>query len=177
MHATPQFLLDQGFSKTFAERFWKKVIKDGPIPKHRPELGPCWGWTSCKTDFGYGRIGRGGEAGGCTTAPVASWLLHFGPVPEGEQVLHHCDNPQCCRPEHLWTGTQKENLADMTKKGRRVTAPHDGENHPGHKLTALEVAIIRRAWREGTATQQSLADRFGVTQGHVNNILRDRCWT
>ena len=70
--------------KTIA-RFWSKVDKNGPVPAHCPELGPCWVWTGEKRK-GYGRLKIDGHA---RTAHVEAWKQWRGPVPEGHGVLHH----------------------------------------------------------------------------------------
>src|SRR5690242_5800731 len=65
-----------------AERFWAKVDKDGPIPPHRSELGPCWLWTGYRNPHGYGGLNEGGR-GHCVLASRVSWELHNGPIPDG----------------------------------------------------------------------------------------------
>lgn len=102
-------------SEKDVERFWKRVRKDGPIPAHRPELGPCWIWTGGKISAGYGTLCIDGVP---HYAHRLSWEIHFGPIPDGLWVLHHCDRPQCCSPLHLHTGTHTDNMRDCAAKGR-----------------------------------------------------------
>lgn len=92
-----------------AQRFWTKVQKSGG----------CWLWTGTVTRWGYGQI-LGPHRVPLTASRVA-WELMHGPIPKGLQVHHHCDVPLCVRPDHLWLGTQAENLADARRKGRRPT--------------------------------------------------------
>src|SRR6266436_3386291 len=116
----PQWLLDQGFSPTLAQRFWSKVNKDCPIPQHCPRLGPCWLWTSCCMKNGYGVIGKGREGKGMALAHRVAWMLHFGPIPEGMYICHRCDVKLCVRMDHLFLGTPADNSKDMISKGRNV---------------------------------------------------------
>ena len=100
------------------------------------ETSGCHVWRGTKTNFGYGQIGRGGRGGGMLVAHRVGWELANGPIPDGLFVLHRCDNPPCVNPEHLFLGTQKENIADMRAKGRGFGPPHYwGEKNP--------------AWRHG----------------------------
>lgn len=86
-------------------RFWSHVQKsDG-----------CWLWTGARDDKGYG-IGSGSSEH--EWAHRYSFALAFGPIPGELSVLHRCDNPPCVRPDHLFLGTQKDNVIDMTRKGR-----------------------------------------------------------
>jgi hypothetical protein len=106
------------------ERFWDKVNRDGPIPAHMAHLGPCWVWTA-STRGGYGSIGISGRM---ERSHRVSWELANGPIPAGLCVLHHCDNPLCVNPGHLFLGTKKDNAKDMYSKGRRI--PLSGDDHP-----------------------------------------------
>lgn len=90
-----------------ADRFWPRVDTSG---------GPdaCWEWTRGRDPHGYGRFATPNS----DLAHRASWELHNGPIPAGLNVLHHCDNPPCVNPRHLFLGTQKDNVDDMVAKGR-----------------------------------------------------------
>jgi hypothetical protein len=114
-HVTPEFLESQGLSKTFPARFFSKVNA----------TYSCWTWTGA-TARGYGHIGRAGRGSGNITANRASWILHFGPIPIGLEVLHDCpggDNSLCVNPAHLWLGTHSDNISDAWEKGQRVMTP------------------------------------------------------
>src|SRR5688572_21396248 len=90
------------------ERFEAKVLK----------TAGCWRWLATKNNKGYGMIGIN-AAIGKRLAHRVSYELYVGPIPDGLCVLHHCDNPECTRPDHLFLGTKKDNMADMDAKGRR----------------------------------------------------------
>lgn len=78
--------------------------------------GLCWVWTGGKTIAGYGSCYMNGEY---EKAHRVSYRLNKGPIPEDMIVMHTCDNPSCVNPVHLKIGTQKDNMQDMIKKGRR----------------------------------------------------------
>jgi hypothetical protein len=89
-------------------RFWAKVDKDGPIPEHRPELGPCWLWTRAPTSEGYGSFWVRGKQ--TRQAHTISWELERGPVPEGLELDHLCRVRRCVRVSHLEAVPHRENV-------------------------------------------------------------------
>lgn len=132
----------------FWERWWRKyearVDRSG---------GPdaCQPWTGGKCgSLGYGGLGRREEH---LLAHRVEWERHHGPLGEGEQVLHTCDNPPCCNIRHLFKGTQGDNQADMRAKGR----------HWKGDLTPDQVRYIRRCYRTKERTLASIGREFGRT--------------
>jgi len=85
---------------------------------------------------------------------------------DGMVVMHSCDNPSCVNPEHLFLGTQVENLTDMTNKGRRAV----GSKHGRSKFTDADIQQIKELRRKGL-TQRSIASMLGSSQSHVSRVL------
>ena len=98
------------------ERFWANVDKSDT----------CWEWTGYFHPYGYGVLYVEGKN---ILAHRLSWELENGSIPEGMQVLHHCDNPPCVRHDHLFLGTQADNIEDMCEKGRH---PNSNKTHCPH---------------------------------------------
>jgi len=96
--------------KNTPERFWTLVKKsDNP--------NDCWEWQGGKDKDGYGRYNMKPTRYG---AHRLSYMWTKGPIPPGMVVCHSCDNPGCVNPDHLWVGTQQDNVKDMDQKNRRV---------------------------------------------------------
>lgn len=152
------------------ERFWNKVDK----------TGDCWLWTAYTNDKGYGTISMGGRKGSVLLAHRVAWELEHGPVPEGLRVLHKCDTPACVRHDHLFLGTQLDNMRDMMAKGRRgLTGPKVGSNidrsHQVGKAQKLLKKITLEQFHQlkseiGTMSQEKLAKKYGVSQNLVSHI-------
>lgn len=134
-------------------RFWARV-----------QCSPngCWIWTGQTDARSYGRFSLPRRGSGAALAHRFMWGLVYGYVPRDRNVLHHCDNPPCVRPDHLFLGTQADNVADMLRKGRCPT----GMRRRHTKLTDQQVIEIR-ASRE---PQRAAAQRYGISGGHVCDI-------
>lgn len=128
---TPRCCNPKHLAADRVERFWGYVDKAGPVPAHRPELGPCWVWTGVLTKNGqYGEISVGVYKSPMRAHRFA-WELEHGPITDPTlYVCHHCDNPKCVRHEHLFLGTPTENTHDMIRKGRHPTVGRPGSKQP-----------------------------------------------
>lgn len=133
------------------DRFMRKVDQSA--------ASECWLWIGATRPNGYGNFLLGGRT---TGAHRAAWSLLKGEIPTGMQVCHRCDTPSCVNPEHLFLGTQQDNLNDMGAKGRRVVAPHDGSNNPmfgrRHSHEARQAQSIRARARMGSLHNRATID-------------------
>ena len=155
-------------ARPVAERFWEKV--DFPAYENA-----CWEWNAHRNRKGYGQFNFRGIS---THAHRVSWILWNSEIPEGKQVLHHCDNPSCCNPHHLFIGTNADNVADRHAKGRSgTTMGKPGETNSMAKLTQKQVDRIRLLYTLPKVTQRMLGDTFGVSNKTVSKIVRNERWT
>jgi hypothetical protein len=151
--------------KPLADRFWQKVDVKTP--------DECWVWTANKYPNGYGQIAA--SAHKKLLSHRVSWELHFGPIPEGLNVCHKCDNRVCCNPTHLFLGTTAENIADKIAKRRGRTGSVFGSENNKSKLTRPQVIEMHRLRGEGLS-QRALARQFGLAKSSVVAILRGNHW-
>jgi hypothetical protein len=156
-------------------RFWEKVNKSGN----------CWEWTAATfTQMGYGEFWLNGNK----YAHRVSWQIHNGEIPEGELVLHHCDNPVCVNPSHLYLGDASDNMQDMAKRSENAGMFKEGHDRgketrfePGHesphrKLTQEQADKIRERYKKGGVTYSELGDEYGVTKNTIMNIIKGRTY-
>lgn len=169
--------------KSTPQDFWRNV--------DRRNLAGCWPWLLAVDDHGYGRVRYHQHE---WKAPRLAWTLTHGD-PGDSSVLHHCDNPLCCNPSHLFLGTQSDNMRDSSQKGRhprnangylpsgerhharsRPEVMARGERNASAKLTADDVRSIRRARDAQLGTLRGLALKYGVTKGTINFIAKRKTW-
>lgn len=130
-------------------------------------MSGCWLWDGCWNEHGYGTINVERKP---TLAHRVSYTLHIGPIPEEMNVLHRCDLPCCVNPDHLFIGTQGDNVHDMERKNRSY---HPfGENHGRAKLTETEVLSIRSDYRSAYA----LSKIYPVSSFVILQIRKRRIW-
>ena len=167
---------------TMLERFWKKVDTESTP-------NDCWPWTASCDGSGYGMFRAYGKT---MRAHCFIYEMTHGPVLPLFLICHSCDNPPCCRDEHLFPGDHWINAADMRHKGRQshgekhsairkkslIENPQSikrGGQHWNAKLKEDDVRKILQL--NDTMTQQSIADMFGVTLGMINHIVLRKAWT
>jgi len=121
-------------------------------------------------------VHSGGKEGRALRSHRVSWEIHNGLIPEGMCVLHHCDNPHCVNPRHLFLGTKKDNVYDMIKKGRdRLDMGPHGEQVGSAKLIRHDVRLIRKVLKRGW-TQRKIAKAFNVSHATINDINTGKHW-
>lgn len=147
-------------------RFWEKVDKEnGPVVSKK--LGRCHIWTGALHSGGYGVFKADGSKK-VHRAHVYAWTLDNGPVPNGMNVLHKCDNRPCVRESHLFLGTHEINMQDMAIKGRAATGV-------GSKTRLSDELKDRlRMDAKSGMTYPQLARQYGVTERTVGRIITGR---
>jgi hypothetical protein len=146
-------------AKLTPETFWEALER---------EPGGCWLWTRRHWN-GYGQVWFKGRE---WRAHRLAYLLHHGLLPEGKMICHTCDERACCNPDHLYLGTQTENMRDRRVRGRTAR----GERHGSAKLTADDVRHIRRRYAETGLLPDVLGAEYGVTGAAIRALLRGRSW-
>lgn len=175
-------------------RFWRKVSLSSPAERY-PGIGKCWIWEGLLSPQGYGRFYVGRRS---LPAHRVAYQISERTLSRNEFACHKCDNPACVRPDHIFIGTQKDNVDDMMKKGRQVsglkvkpecaargdrhgsrTQPERvcrGERNPSSRLTEDQVREIRRRYSTGLIWQKTLALQFGVTTSNIKKIIARTAW-
>jgi len=119
---------------------------------------------------GYGKTKVNGKT---ISAHRVSWVIHFGPIPQGAEVLHKCDRRNCVNPEHLFLGDAVTNCADKTAKGRSNFAR--GAQLPQSRLNEHKVSQIRKLLQQGVV-QTEIARAFNTTQKNISKIALYKTW-
>lgn len=128
----------------------------------------CWNWKLYRLNGGYGLKTQRGRR---MYAHRLSFAITKGPIPDGCEILHSCDNPSCINPKHLTSGTRRENVDDCIIKGRIAR----GEQLPQTVLRECDVAEIRNRHRAGE-TMESIRQYFKISRGCVRGVIRRINW-
>jgi len=159
-----------------ASLFWSHVLKD-------PQADGCWLWTANRDRQGYGRMVSHGK---WYQAHRVSWMLHHGSIPTDLCICHHCDNPPCVNPAHLFLGTRADNARDAAAKGLLPCGDRNGSHtHPesrpwgernGHaKLTSTNVCHIRALLASGAGICE-VARRYEINSKCIWRIKHGKAW-
>jgi hypothetical protein len=151
------------------KNFWAKMDKSGPP---HPRLGtPCWIWQGADThhgtySYGYGKLGNKSYL-----AHRRAFTLATGIEPGKLYVCHKCDVPLCCNPDHLFLGTQLDNMKDAATKGRLRYARGEQSSSELSETVAQQILDLK-----GQMQQKDIAAKFGVSKQLVSRIHRRVCW-
>jgi HNH endonuclease len=148
------------------EEFWSLVDTSDP--------NGCHPWTGSTLKNGYGRVSVDGVL---DMAHRHAWRLSGRPIGPGQVIRHlRCDNPPCCRLDHLAAGSQGDNLRDAAQKGRLAGSIHGpGVRHRFARLTEADVLAIRALAAQGTKPTE-IARRYGMSQPAVSRIINRQRW-
>lgn len=146
-------------------RIWPRLV----------QAGDCLEWTGSRNEHGYGGLRIDGQL---VKAHRFAFELVYGPIPDGMDVCHRCDNPPCCNPVHLFLGTARDNGQDMVRKRRHGSWAHPesrprGEAHHAAKLTWDVVRAIRSRADE---SRSALAREFGVSRRAIRCVIDGVTW-
>ena len=147
------------------ERLYAKIKKNARTG--------CWEWQGAKTSAGYGLFSVDGSL---VYTHRFSYNLHNGRLPDDLHVCHKCDNPSCCNPDHLFLGTDADNLADMRRKNRHSPPPKmTGRRNPSTKISEKDVLQIRKMKKAGKSLKE-IAVSFSISKTNVADICKRKIW-
>lgn len=150
-----------------------KKMKNRFLKFVRSEHNGCWIWTGAKNPRGYGAFYLGGKV---VNSHRASMLIFKADVLiDGMTVCHSCDNPACVNPDHLWVGTQKDNITDCISKKRKNTASSRGEK--SGKSTIGNAQAISIFGLKGKKTRREISMEFGISMDTVSKIFNGLRWS
>jgi hypothetical protein len=155
-------------------RFYKGVV-ESEFWALVDKTSECWWWSG-------GRAGGYGAWRGFLAHRLSAYFAGMIATPsssrkdDGARVLHKCDRPLCVRPDHLFVGSQTDNVRDCVSKGRFVSTGRPGELHHNARLTELDVRTMRSTYRSGGVTQKELAASYGISRVHAARILSGVKW-
>ncbi len=163
------------FRKTLKDRFELHVVRKD---------GGCWNWAGSVTEKGYGRFSTPGQV---LAAHRVAYEIYIRPIPDGLCVCHHCDNPACVNTDHLFLGTNGDNVQDSVLKMRRATGDKNasrlypervprGEEHSYSKMTNEAVKQLRLRYATGGIPLRKLSTEYGIHINTARAIVNRKTW-
>ena len=167
----------RSLNKSNTKEYILENIKEEPAPQgdhYKDLIGPCWIWQRHITNAGYGQAGD--TNGKRIYTHRLSYQLFVGELTKQRPwVLHKCDIRLCCNPDHLYSGTHKDNMKDISNRDRGN--PTIGENSGMSKLTNQQVKEIRELYAGGgVITQRELSERFNIDRSEISRIVNNKTW-
>lgn len=150
--------------KSYIIRFFEKIAYG---------ISDCWFWIGSQNKHGYGQVGLLGE----NKAHRLSWILFKGEIPKGLKVLHKCDIRNCVNPNHLFLGTQIENIRDMDSKGRRRPSTKSAEKNPMSKLDRNLVKEMRLLYSDTDLSYKNIGKIFGISTMTAFRAIKNISWS
>ncbi len=160
----PAIIPQSVLSPDFKAAFWARV----------KVTAGCWEWQGKPGGRGYGRMRKPGR-GAQLRAHRLAYFLHHEVDPGDMLVCHSCDNPMCVRPDHLFLGTDADNMADKARKGRNRTVPQGGERNNNAKLTEAQVRDVMARIMAGE-TNTAISAGLPVSHAVISSIRTGRIW-
>jgi hypothetical protein len=139
--------------------FWSRVQVTLPYK--------CWHWKGVKSPKGYGHLVVGGSK---TMAHRVAYMLVNGEIPDGDIIRHTCDNPSCCNPKHLLTGSNADNMRDMVVRGRSASGTKNAQT----KINEADALYIKT--NPENLSGKALAEKFGLASSTISYIRNGRSW-
>ena len=139
-------------------KFWNNIEK--------ASIELCWNWIGATDRKGYGKffaVSNGNHK--LIQSHRISYFLHYGVDPGDSLVLHQCDNPSCCNPNHLRLGTHKENMKDMASRGHVFRSPTLADN---------DIFMMRELWASNMFTQGEICRFYDLSRAAVCNAINGR---
>lgn len=157
--------LSNGETKSCLHKSWNKKEIEWEV-----DISGCWNCTShARSKAGYSRFRSNGKM---TLVHRYMYEQKYGKIPDGMFACHRCDNPACINPDHIFIGTNQDNIDDMCNKNRQNKTK--GSNHYKSKLTDEQVREIR--FKSSGLSQNYLSRKYGVVQSVIWAIINGHIW-
>lgn len=158
-------MIDLELTHLYGNRFWSMVLIPGP--------NDCWLWQRGVWKGGYGSFRIADKK---YQAHRIAWMLEYGLIPEGYYICHHCDNPSCVNPHHLFLGTQRDNVQDCISKGRYTA--HDVNRNKthcpqGHEYTPENVRLYKGMRFCRTCGRESSKEYYRLHSQHQREYSKE----